>query len=158
MFSFFLLVGMSSCSWWLEARRVLFLCFYLTHLSQPILFSLLSGGGQWRREWERMQKNELVMFRFAYSFLFVFVPPSLVLGFFLLNSWLEEYLFKQLKSFKFGWYMTAFELMCFAVFAVLERWFRRVRSQQSNYETDWIWFSYLTSSLLCYLLCSPLSS
>lgn len=47
-----------------------------------------------------------------------------VIGFFILNSFLEEYLFKALKDFKFGWYMTAFELMCFTGFAVLERYAR----------------------------------
>lgn len=71
-----------------ESRKVVFLCFDLTHFSQTNLFILLSCG---------------------------------VLGFFMLNSWLEEFLFKRLRDFKFGWYMTAFELLCFAGFAALER-------------------------------------
>ena len=41
--------------------------------------------------------------------------------FFLLNSWVEEYTFKQLPSFRFGWYLTFFELICFTVFAMVER-------------------------------------
>lgn len=59
------------------------------------------------------------------------LPPLPVLGFFLLNSWLEEYLFKQLKEFKFSWYMTAFELMCFAGFAAVERWTKRLSAAES---------------------------
>ena len=43
--------------------------------------------------------------------------------FFLLNSWVEEYTFKQLPNFQFGWYLTFFELICFSVFAVVERLF-----------------------------------
>ena len=43
--------------------------------------------------------------------------------FFLLNSWVEEYTFKQLPKFQFGWYLTFFELLCFSVFACLERLF-----------------------------------
>ena len=41
--------------------------------------------------------------------------------FFLLNSWVEEYTFKQLPHFQFGWFLTLFELVCFGVFAILER-------------------------------------
>jgi adenosine 3'-phospho 5'-phosphosulfate transporter B3 len=44
-----------------------------------------------------------------------------VIGFFILNSFVEEFLFSALKDFKFGWYMTAFELLCFTGFAILER-------------------------------------
>ena len=43
--------------------------------------------------------------------------------FFLLNSWVEEYTFKQLPKFQFGWYLTFFELISFSGFAVLERLF-----------------------------------
>ena len=43
--------------------------------------------------------------------------------FFLLNSWVEEYTFKQLPKFQFGWYLTCFELLCFTTFAGLERLF-----------------------------------
>ena len=57
-----------------------------------------------------------------------------VLGFFLLNSWLEEYLFKELKNFKFGWYMTAVELLCFAGFAVIERYFKRLTPADSIWD------------------------
>jgi len=45
-----------------------------------------------------------------------------VMFFFLANGFLEEYLFKSLSDFHYGWYMTAFELLCFAGFAVLERY------------------------------------
>ena len=41
--------------------------------------------------------------------------------FFLLNSWVEEYTFKRLPNFRFGWYLTFFELVCFSAFALLER-------------------------------------
>ena len=41
--------------------------------------------------------------------------------FFLLNSWVEEYTFKQLPKFEYGWYLTFFELICFSAFAVLDR-------------------------------------
>ena len=44
-----------------------------------------------------------------------------VFFFFLLNSWVEEYTFKALPQFRFGWYLTFFELICFSAFAVLER-------------------------------------
>ena len=55
-----------------------------------------------------------------------FGPPCAVIGFFILNSFLEEYLFRALKNFKFGWYMTAFELLSFTGFAMLERFARGV--------------------------------
>lgn len=46
-----------------------------------------------------------------------------VFFFFLLNSSVEEFTFKQLKDFHYGWYLTFFELLCFSVFAVLDRLF-----------------------------------
>lgn len=46
-----------------------------------------------------------------------------VFFFFLLNSWVEEYTFKQLPKFQYGWYLTFFELFCFSCFAVLDRIF-----------------------------------
>jgi len=44
--------------------------------------------------------------------------------FFMLCSYVEEYLFKLLPDFEYGWYMTVFELTCFSTFAALERGFR----------------------------------
>lgn len=44
-----------------------------------------------------------------------------VFFFFLLNSYLEEYLFRVIPEFKYGWYLTFFELLCFAAFAMMER-------------------------------------
>jgi len=43
--------------------------------------------------------------------------------FFLLNSWVEEYTFKQLPNFRYGWFLTFVELTSFSVFAVLDRLF-----------------------------------
>jgi len=42
----------------------------------------------------------------------------------MLCSYVEEYLFQELPEFKYGWYMTVFELTCFSSFAALERLFR----------------------------------
>ena len=39
----------------------------------------------------------------------------------MLNSYLEEYIFRVLPAFTYGWYITAFELTLFAVFALVER-------------------------------------
>lgn len=44
--------------------------------------------------------------------------------FFMLCGFVEEYLFRELPDFKFGWYLTVFELFCFSTFAGLERGFR----------------------------------
>lgn len=44
-----------------------------------------------------------------------------VFFFFMLNSYVEEYTFKQLPHFEFGWYLTFFELFCFSLFALFER-------------------------------------
>jgi len=44
-----------------------------------------------------------------------------VFFFFMANGFLEEYTFGFLPNFKYGWFLTLFELMCFAIFAVLER-------------------------------------
>ena len=41
--------------------------------------------------------------------------------FFMLNSYLEEYIFHVLPSFTFGWFLTLLELTLFALFAVVER-------------------------------------
>ena len=41
--------------------------------------------------------------------------------FFMLNSYLEEYIFRVLPRFEYGWYITAFELTLFATFASVER-------------------------------------
>ena len=41
--------------------------------------------------------------------------------FFMLNSYLEEYIFRVLPAFSYGWYITAFELTLFASFALVER-------------------------------------
>lgn len=41
--------------------------------------------------------------------------------FFLANSYVEEYLFSLLPGFKYGWFMTLVELICFACIAMLER-------------------------------------
>jgi len=82
-----------------ESKAIRFLCFDLTNLSRPLLFSLLSTG---------------------------------VIGFFILNSFVEEFLFKALKDFKYGWYMTAFELLCFTGFAIMERAARRTEPVWSH--------------------------
>lgn len=44
-----------------------------------------------------------------------------ILGFFILSSYWEEYLFRFLPGFKFGWYLTSFQLVCMAGFALVER-------------------------------------
>lgn len=41
--------------------------------------------------------------------------------FFILNCFVEEYTFKVLPKFEYGWYLTFYELVSFAVFAILER-------------------------------------
>jgi len=40
---------------------------------------------------------------------------------FILNSWIEEYLFAVFPNFQYGLYMTFFELLCFSVIAIVER-------------------------------------
>lgn len=45
----------------------------------------------------------------------------LVFFFFMVCSWMEEYMFKSLPSFRFGWYLTFFELLCFTGFSAAER-------------------------------------
>jgi adenosine 3'-phospho 5'-phosphosulfate transporter B3 len=47
--------------------------------------------------------------------------------FFLINGYVEEYLFKMFPSFHFGWYLTTWELMLFALFALIERMMRGER-------------------------------
>lgn len=51
---------------------------------------------------------------------FLFLSGGVFL-FFILNSYAEEYLFKAIPSFHYGWYMTFFELCCFTLFAAVER-------------------------------------
>jgi hypothetical protein len=46
----------------------------------------------------------------------------------MLCSYVEEYLFQELPEFKYGWYMTVFELTCFSSFAALERLVSSVHS------------------------------
>jgi adenosine 3'-phospho 5'-phosphosulfate transporter B3 len=46
-----------------------------------------------------------------------------VFAFFVLSGFVEEYTFNRLEGFRFGWYLTFFELVCFMLFAVLERKF-----------------------------------
>ena len=41
--------------------------------------------------------------------------------FFMANSYVEEYTFKRLPKFEFGWYLTLFELVSFVVFGCLDR-------------------------------------
>jgi adenosine 3'-phospho 5'-phosphosulfate transporter B3 len=41
--------------------------------------------------------------------------------FFMSCSYIEEYLFRFLPDFEFGWYLTFFELVCFSSFAAMER-------------------------------------
>jgi adenosine 3'-phospho 5'-phosphosulfate transporter B3 len=61
---------------------------------------------------------------------FIFLSLGVFL-FFMLNSWVEEYTFKKLPRFEFGWYLTFFELICFSAFAVFERFLNKV-SNVSN--------------------------
>ena len=44
-----------------------------------------------------------------------------IFTFFVLNGFIEEYLFAQYKDFKFGWYLTVWELFCFSFFACVQR-------------------------------------
>jgi adenosine 3'-phospho 5'-phosphosulfate transporter B3 len=63
---------------------------------------------------------DLSSFSPALRFLFLSVG---VFFFFLLNSFVEELMFKGLPKFQYGWYLTFFELLCFAGFAMIERYF-----------------------------------
>jgi len=57
---------------------------------------------------------------FSRTMQFVILSLS-VFFFFMASSWMEEYMFKSLPSFQFGWYLTFFELLCFTVFSAGER-------------------------------------
>lgn len=48
-----------------------------------------------------------------------------VMLFFTLNGFVEEQIFKVLPRFEYGWYLTAFELVNFAIFALAERYYRQ---------------------------------
>ena len=57
-----------------------------------------------------------------YSLLFRFISLSFGLFlFFLINSYVEEFIFKSQVNFHYGWFLTAFELTLFALFALMER-------------------------------------
>ncbi len=56
------------------------------------------------------------------SLRFIFLSVG-VFFFFMLNSFVEELMFKGLPKFQYGWYLTFFELLCFAGFAAFERYF-----------------------------------
>ena len=51
---------------------------------------------------------------------FLFLSSG-IFCFFILNSYLEEFIFRQLPHFTYGWYLTQFELTLFALFALIER-------------------------------------
>lgn len=55
-----------------------------------------------------------------------------VFFFFLLNSTVEEFIFKSMSNFEFGWYLTFFELLCFSAFATCERLIMREESILSH--------------------------